>query len=279
MIKSTAMKLVRKITFRRVKEFPQFEIIANKFKEAKIANGRNGIAKIASLSDLNYYVVVEYSNVVDRISYERIFPKSGIVDYDALALEQKKLCEHIIRRNCNYPEIFKLLGSVNEVTGCYLVATKKNNVELLTTKNTPNNISIKLSLDALPREVELMCSLYSDNMKTPINEERAEFEKFIKISFEEQDVVLQSVLLNVQLYPVMISEGAISSHSVDNQQNSTEMRQANTPIRIEDIASKNVANITSIEFLGMLLQASESKENYELCAKIRDRICELNKGS
>jgi len=270
------MKLVRKITFRRVKEFPQFEIISNKFKEKKELGSRNGVAKVDSLSELNYYVVIEYSNVADRISYERIFPKNGVVDYEMLILEQKKLCEHIIRRNCDYPEVFKLLGPVNEVTGCYLIATKKSNVELLTTKSTPNTISIKLPTKPMPREIDIMCSLYRDEMKKPVSEERAEFEKFIKISFEEQDVVLQSVLLNVQLYPVMVSEGAISLEEVDNQQNSTEMKQTNTPIRIEDIASKNVANITSIEFLNMLLRASESKENYELCAKIRDRIQELS---
>ena len=115
------MKLVRKITFRRVREFSQFEDISKKFKEIKASGGRNGISKVDKLSDLNYYVVVDYSNVVDRISYERIFPKGNIVDYDALVFEQKKLCEHIIRRNCGYPEIFKLLGPVNEIIGCYLI--------------------------------------------------------------------------------------------------------------------------------------------------------------
>lgn len=270
------MKLIRKITFRRVKEFPQFEIISNKFKEVKELGSRYGIAKVASLSELNYYVVIEYSNIADRINYERIFPKNGIVDYEMLILEQKKLCEHIIRRNCNYPEVFKLLGPVNEVIGCYLIATNKSNSGLLTTKNTINNISIKLPCKSMPREIDIMCSLYRDNIKKPISEEQEEFEKFIKVSFEEQDIVLQSVLLNVQLYPVMVSEGAITLQEVDNQQNHTEMRHTNTPIRIEDIASNNVANITSIEFLGMLLKASEIKENYELCVKIRDRIHELN---
>src|SRR3989304_1013237 len=113
------MKLVKKIPFRRVKKLPQFEIISNKFNEVKLSceslSGTSpeynkecyrGIAKVDSLSELNYYIIVEYSNVADRISYERIFPKNGIIDYDALILEQRKLCEYIIRRNCNYPDIF-----------------------------------------------------------------------------------------------------------------------------------------------------------------------------
>ena len=277
-VNSNTMKLVRKITFRRVKEFPQFETISNKFNEMKKAC-RNGIAKVDSLSDLNYYIVVEYSNVVDRISYERIFPKNGIVDYDALIAEQKKLCEHIIRRNCGYPKIFKLLGPVNEVTGCYLIATRKSNVETLTIKNNPNTISIKLALDFITKEIEFLCTSYRDNVIKPIDYERADFEKFIKISFEEQDAVLQSVLMNVQLYPVIVSEGILTHQVVDKQQNHTEMEHANTPIRIEDIASKNVSNITSVEFLNVLLQSSLSKENYELCAKIRDRILELESTS
>ena len=109
------MRLFRKIPFKRANELPRFELISKKCKEMKSSGARDGMAREDAVSSLNFYVVVEYRNVVDRINYSRIFCNNGTVNYDALVHEQKRLCEHIIRRNCGYPEPFKSLGPVNVV--------------------------------------------------------------------------------------------------------------------------------------------------------------------
>lgn len=275
-LKPDPMRLFKKLAYRRAREFPQFEKISQKFNEIKSANAKYGIAREDSVSKLTFYVVVEYSNVVDRINYSKIFCENGTVNYDALVSEQKKLCEHIIRRNCGYPELFKSLGPVNEVIGCYLVATRKKNVNVLTTKNTPNTISVKIPNDALPKEIESICAEYKNIRNTSLSKEKSDFENFIRLRFEQQDGILQSVLFNVQLYPVVISESVLWSDSINKQQKGAEMSNSNKPIRIADIASKNINNITSVEFLNTLLELSIKSESYELCARIRDRISELS---
>lgn len=270
------MRLLKKISYRRAKELSAFEEVTKKFNAIKLAGAAHGIAREDGLSKLAFYVVVEYKNVVDMINYSRVFCENGTVDYDALVSEQKKLCEHIIRRNCGYPETFKLLGPVNEVSGCYLIATRKKNANFLTIKNTPNTISVKFKNDKLPKEAESICAEYMGSKNLPSSTERNEFENFIKTKFEQQDAILQSVLFNVQLYPIMISESVLWSESSSKQSKITEMENSNNPIKIEDIASKNIDNITSVDFLTTLLELSVKSENYELCAKIRDRINQLS---
>jgi hypothetical protein len=270
------MRLFKRITHRRAKELSSFEVISKKFNEIKSSDSRCGIAREDSISKLTFYIVVEYSNVVDKINYSKIFCDNGTVNHDALVSEQKKLCEHIIRRNCGYPNIFKSLGPVNEVSGCYLVATRKKTVNSLTTRNTPNTISVRLPNIELPKEVEIMFSEYKDARSLSLSKEGGEFESFIRLRFEQQDAILQSVLFNVQLYPVIISESVLWNETANKQKKGTAMATSNRPIRIEDIASKNINNITSVEFLNTLLDLSVKNESYELCARIRDRITELS---
>jgi hypothetical protein len=274
--KTNPMKLFKKIAYKRAKELSQFEEVFKRFNEMKSAGSTNGVSREELLSNLAFYIIIEYSNVVDRINYSRIFCQNGTVNYDALVSEQKKLCEHIIRKNCGYPEVFKLLGPVNEVLGCYLIATRKKSVKCLTTKNTPNTISVRISNKELPKEAELMCSEYNRAKIASLSKERSDFENFIRLRFEQQDAILQSVLFNVQLYPVVISESLMWSESVNKQEKANTMYNKNRPIRIEDIASKNIDNITSVEFLNTLLDLSVKSENYELCARIRDRISLLS---
>ena len=41
---------------------------------------------------------------------------------------------------------------------------------------------------------------------------------------------------------------------------------------MEDAFSQNIERITSVDFLKSLLNKALDKENYEFCAKIRDRL-------
>lgn len=264
------MKIIKKITFRRAKTLTEeFKLIQEKFLEIKNNGGEEGIDRIDSVSKLNYFIVIEYVNVADKINYEKIFPNDDfIVDIEGLLDEQDKVIQHINKRKEGYPEIFHKLGLVNEVTGCFIIATRKTNINNVSTKNTKNTISIRIKNSSLPKEISGMCSEYNDVKSEIFKKEQEEFNRFNRLSFDEQDIILQNILQNVNSGSV---EFFYSSDSND-EKDKVEPLSGYTSVKMEDAFSQNIERITSIDFLKSLLKKAITKENYEFCAKIRDRL-------
>ena len=265
------MKLTKKITFKRAKDLPEFKSIEEKFTELKSKEKDKGVARLDSVSSLNFYIVVEYRNLADKINYSKIFPNDNfIVDFEALMNEQERIMEYMNKKRANNNPAFNKLGLTNEVIGCYLVATRKN-IKSISKKNTSNTISIKFNFDYLPGEVESICQEFYEDKKDILKKEQEKFEKFINLSFEEQDIILQNILQNIQLPTITFFTMPASAE--------TDMKQIKmnkyVPIKLEDIALQNIENINSIEFLDDLRSAAEADENFEFCAKIRDRIIYL----
>lgn len=262
------MKIIKKITFRRAKSLSdEFKLVQDKFLEIKNNGGKEGISRIDSLSKLNYFIVVEYINMADKINYEKIFPNDDfVVDIEGLLNEQDKVIQQINKRKSSYPEAFKKLGLIHEVTGCFLIATRKTNMANLSTKNTKNTISVRINNKSLPKEIFQMCNEYSDAKSELFEKQQEEFERFNKLSFEEQDIILQNILQNANAGSV---EFFYTSESGDGK---NEPISGYTSVKMEDAFSQNIERITSIEFLNSLLNKALDKENYEFCAKIRDRL-------
>lgn len=263
------MKLTKKITFKRAKNLPEFRTIEEKFNEIKGKEDNKGIARLNSVSNLNFYIVVEYVNLVDKIDYSKIFPNDNlIVDFEALMNEQERIMEYMQKKKTNSFPAFNKLGLTNDVTGCYLIATRKN-IQSISKKNTSNTISVKFMANSFPNEVDSICEEFYYDKKETIKKEQDEFDKFLHLSFEEQDIILQNILQNIQLPTITFYTIPASAE--------TNMREIKMnkyiPIKIEDIALQNIEKINSIEFLSNLLANAEVAENYELCAKIRDRMC------
>ncbi len=264
------MKIIKKITFRRAKSLlEEFNLIQEKFLEIKNNGGEEGVSRIESVANLNYFIVIEYINMADKINYGKIFPNNDfIVDVEGLLNEQDKVIQLINKRKEGYPEVFQKLGLVHEVTGCFLIATRKTSINNVSTKNTKNTISIKIKNSSLPREIIQMCNEYNDVKSDVIKKEQEEFNRFNKLSFEEQDIILQNILQNANTGSV---EFFYSSESIENQSKS-EPLSGYTTVKMEDVFSQNIERITSVEFLKSLLNKALDKENYEFCAKIRDRL-------
>ena len=267
------MKIIKKITFRRAKSLStEFELIQQKFLEINKNGGEEGIARISSVSELNYFIVLEYINIADKINYEKIFPNDDfIVDIEGLLNEQDKVIQHINKRKDQYSQIFHKLGIMHEVTGCFVIATRKTNINNISTKNTKNTISIKIKNKSFPREVIQMCNEYYDVKSDTIKKEQEEFDRFNKLSFEEHDIILQNILQNANSNSV---EFFYSSESEDSK-NKEDSLSGYTNMKLADAFSQNIERITSVEFLKSLLNKAVSKENYEFCAKIRDRLAFL----
>jgi len=266
------MKIIKKITHRRAKALLEYELIKEKFSEIKSTKGQKteGIERSQSLDKLNYFVVLEYINIAEKIDYGKIFPTDDyVIDVEGLLNEQDKIIQLINKRKNNYPEMFYRLGFVNEVVGCFLIATRKTKITHISTKNTKNTISIKIK-DTFPREIKEMCNDYYATKSEISDREQEEFVRFSRLSFDERDIILHNIIENA-------AENSLAFfYPPDNRKrnNKSDLAQsgATGTVKLDEVFSQNIEKITSVEFLASLLKKAEQKENYEFCAKIRDRL-------
>jgi len=241
------MKIIKKVTFSRAKSLSEeYGIIQEKFLELKNKGGKEGVNRIESISSLNYFIVLEYVNMADKIDYDKIFPNGDfIVDVESLLSEQDKVIQHISKRKPNYPEVFYKLGLMHEVTGCFLIATRKLNANNISTKNTKNTISVRIKNSKLPIEIENMCNDYFNVKSEILNKEKEEFSRFNKLSFEEQDTILQNILQNVN------TGSAEFFYSQDNKSidKKEESLSGYSSVKLDNAFNQNIERITSVEFL------------------------------
>lgn len=266
------MKIIKKITHRRAKALPEYTLIQEKFDEIKSKSKKagdksEGIERSESIDKLNFFIVLEYINMADRIDYSRIFPNDDFIIYvEGLLNEQDKIIQHINKRKANYPDMFYKLGFVNEVIGCFLIATRKGNLNNISTKNTKNTISIKIK-NAFPREIKEMCNDYLLTKSEASEREQEEFIRFSRLSFDERDIILQNIIETAS------NNTFAFFYPPDNRKKNTPSQSGSTgAVKLEDVFNQNIEKITSVEFLASLLKKAEDKENYEFCAKIRDRL-------
>jgi len=267
------MKIIKKVSFSRAKSLTEeYKLVQEKFLDIKNKGGQEGVNRIDSISKLNYFIVLEYVNMADKIDYNKIFPNDDfIVDIEGLLNEQDKVIQHISKRKSNYPELFYKLGLMHEVTGCFLIATRKTSVTNVSTKNTKNTISVRIKNSRLPIEIEHMCEDYYSVKSEMLDKEKEEFNRFNKLSFEEQDIILQNILQNANAGSVEFFYSQ-EHKSLDKKEESL---SGYSGVKLEDAFTQNVERITSVEFLKSLLSKALEKENYLFCAKIRDRLAFL----
>ena len=102
------MKIIKKTAFKKavlLKE--EFREITKKFTEIKNKGGNAGLSRTENISELNFFFVIEYVNIADKINYEKIFPNDDfIIDIEGLLNEQDKIIQHINKRKENYHDIF-----------------------------------------------------------------------------------------------------------------------------------------------------------------------------
>ena len=272
------MRLVKRLKFKRVKELQIFKKLKSNFLKLKPQGQtvENNINNCEDLSKLNYFVVLEYINLInDKINYKKIFPDSelgsnSIVDFNNLIQEQEKLKIYIQNNKDKGPVYFKNLGVINKDQGCYLVATTYKHpkkIKDLNFKNKKNNefLFVKFDFKKLPKEFEKICSEYHRKKNSDSEKEKEEFENFLNLSNEEQDIIIENLFSDIH--------SPLVNDEVLNKINNTPA----TATTIQFAAEDKINQISDLEFLFNMLQSSEDIENYELCAKIRDRILEIRK--
>lgn len=278
------MRLIKKVTFNRIKELPQFKKLENSFTKQRNKSNNSPINNIKDISRLSFYFILEYINIIrDKINYKKIFidnKESNYteVDFNILMEEQDKLKKYIKDKNKNTPEYFKKLGILNEVVGCFIVGTIKKNIksiEKLDMGNKDNSVFIKLDIKNLPKEFEQICIDFSKTKHNCIEQEHEEFEKFMKLSNDEQDNIIEDILHNIQYPSIVFLDFA--EEGEDTFINNFDLSGPLTATTIEHAAENSIDNIKDINFLNSMLTSALETENYELCIKIRDRLFFLQK--
>jgi len=283
------MRLIKKIKFKRAKEIAIFKKVESAFQDSKLKNENcknpKSINFHSDISELNFFLVIDYINLInEKINYNKIFPsnpigENAIIDFNNLVEEQRNLKNYIEGKQHSGPEFFKNLGFLNEVVGCYFVATTHRNFKKIKNFNFKNKTSkdyVCCKFDyrkKLPIEFEKMCHNFSKDNKKSFEKESEEFRIFLSLSEEEQDGVLDNMLNEIQ-FP---EKEFIENENDDINSGSFISHGLSTATTIQFAAEQSIDKIFSKDFLANMLFSAEEKENYELCAKIRDRIIFLNK--
>lgn len=265
------MKIIKKITNRRAKALLEYSSIQEKFNEIKSNKKtiKEGVERSSSLEKLNFFIVLEYVNIAENINYSKIFPNGDYeINVEALLSEQSKVIQQINNRSLNYPEVFYKLGFTNEVVGCFLIGTRKQNLENVSTKNTKNTISVKIK-NNFPKEIKQMCNDYHLTRADILQKQHKEFARFNKLSFEEDDIVLQTIMENSGNNSFLFYYPEKSTSNNSNKMSAV--------IKLEEVLDQNIEKITSVDFLKSILNKAVIEEKYEFCARVRDRLASLIK--
>lgn len=277
------MRLIRKITFKRVTQLPQYKKVLSlfdKFKENPDIDRHNSIKKTKDASTLNYFIVVDFENVIKKkINFKNFIEREPgtdkeIVNINKLIEEKEKIEKSIQERSQTQPPFFNKLGMMNEVNGCYLIGANKKSISHirdldLRAKN--NFIIVKLDNKKLPKEIEEMCIQFHEKTQEKMRREQEEFEKFSKMNQDEQDRYINEILNNVNLPPPSI----VFLEKIKFDYANDKFLQTSGFTFFDGFSEKNIQNIENVEFLEALLNNAVEKEQYEFCAKIRDRIIEV----
>lgn len=270
------MKLIKKITFKRVKQIAEYKkllSIFEKIKKDENTYNKNSIKKTKDTSKLNYFIIIEYENILKKKFDINDFIDSQkgpnhIIDLNKIISEKEEIEKKMMDKKNKGPACFLKLGLNNDVKGCYIVATNKKSINQgkeLDTKNNLNQIVVKLGIKNLPKEIDELCNEFYNRTQENLKKEKEELDKFSKLNKEEQDNYIYNILENINSNPSFIY--------IDNI-NYLNFNSSGFTF-FDGFSEKNLENINDVEFLEALRINAEEKEKFEFCAKIRDRIKEI----
>lgn len=247
------MRLISRVKPKRASEIEQFkeiESIFNCFLEKNI----NVTKTIKDIKKLNFFFVIEYKNTFTDKTLNEV---STIVKQNDFSYSFGQTSD--LKKD---PNFFHLLGHSAEIIGCYFIAIKEssiNSAKKYNLQNITSGISVKLDNDKLPSEFKKMCEKFHKIQKIKNIKKQEEIDSFIHFNENEQEEIVSDILGYKQIIQEPLNDNIV--YSGGNLVNTFELA-----------AEQNIDNINNIEFLTNMLNSALVNENYEFCAKIRDRI-------
>jgi len=260
------MRIAKKIDFEKVKRIDLFSLLNQKINKIKQTKPNSSIAQVNDNYSLNYYLIIECKNVSKELGFDKNKkPNEIFFNHEE---NNKKFLKHLKIKN-SQPFYFKKLGLLNEITGCYLVATTKKEKENISIYNSINTVSCKFDFDNLPSDFEDICNeyeAYNINNNISIN---PYLNDIFNISTLERDKILENILKSVSF--IEIPKNIYSSYEFK----ANDLEEKYLKNNIENLIENKIKNIKDIGFLEKVMESAIESDNFELCAKIRDRIKEI----
>jgi hypothetical protein len=256
------MRIAKKIDFEKAKSIDLFLLLKQKINKIKQTKPNSSITKVNDISFLNYYLIIECKDVSKEMGFDKNKkPNEFFFDNQE---NNKKFINHLSLKN-SQPFYFKKLGLLNEIVGCYLIATTKEEKESISIYNSINTISCKFNFDNLPLDFEKICNeyeSYSINNNISIN---PYLNDIFKISILERDKILESILKSISFVDLPKKIHTPFGEDLDNLGSG----------ELIDVIEQKIKYINDIEFLEKVMENAINSENFELCAKIRNRIIKI----
>jgi hypothetical protein len=262
------MRIAKKINYEKAKSFDLFLLLKQKIDKIKKTKPNSSIAQINNNNFLNYYLIIECKDVSKELGFDKNKKPNELFFNNEE--NNKNFLKHLKIKNLQ-PSYFKKLGLLNEITGCYLIATTKHEKENISIYNSINTISCKFNLNELPFEFEDICNeyeMYNINNNISIN---PFLNDIFNISTLKRDKILESILKSVSF--IEMPKNIYNSYDFDKNN----LESVNFTDKFEDVIGEKIKNINDINFLENVMENAIENDNFELCAKIRDRLKEIKK--
>jgi hypothetical protein len=260
------MKIVKKIPFKKAVNINRFDLLKKKIDKLIKNNEDSPISKKGNISKLNYFLVIKYEDISEKINIEKAFPNSDLFLLSSQE-DSDKFMSHIKKKN-EEPYYFKKLGFLKDIVGCFIVATTKRNSKNIDIISESNSISCKLDIQSLPEDFSEMCDEYEkDNLPTIENTKKLNNKSSDIINNEEyfEDLIISILKSNKTIDPPFQELNySFDMDYYDNDFFTTE--------NVENIMEINLEKIHDIDFLNDIMESAIESENFEFCAKIKDRI-------
>jgi hypothetical protein len=262
------MRIAKKIDFERAKKIDLFLLLKQKVNKIKQNKPNSSIAQVNDIYSLNYYLIIECKDVSRELGFDKNKkPNEIFFNHEE---NNKKFLKHLKIKN-SQPFYFKKLGLLNDITGCYLVATTKKEKENISIYNSINTVSCKFDFENLPSDFEDICNeyeAYNINNNISVN---PYLNDIFNISTLERDKILENILKSISF--IEIPKNIYSPYDFKSNNLETKYFKNN----IENLIEIKINNINDVDFLEKVMDSAIENDNFELCAKIRDRIKKIKK--
>lgn len=253
------MRIAKRIEFEKVKKIYLFSLLKKKIDKLKETKPNSSILNVNKISNLNFYLIIDCKDFSEDFFSEN-FPKNE---------RELFLNENFKSKKSKLPNYFAKLGVFIEVKGCYLIATTKKNVNKISIYNSSNTVSCKFDLDNLPNEFEEICEEYQKyNIQNNLN---PYLFHFFETSPFEMDKIIESILRGINSKE--IPKYNFQSNSNENIYG-VEVEKLKSD-SLENTIEYKIKKINDVSFLENVMDLAIESDNFELCAKIRDRLKEI----
>ena len=261
------MRIAKSITYEYAKGLERFSLLKKKIDKHKNENPESSISKIKKIEHLNYFLVIDCKDVREELGFNEKANDSSFLF--GTKEKNEKFISHIRKKN-SQPFYFKKIGLFYNINGCYIVATTKRSKKNISIYNSTNTISCKFELENLPIDFREMCLEYEDyNFQKEINI-LPNISNLFNISYDEREKIIESIISSFAY--IKIPNQPIFPEN-DIYKNYKNLSRNN----IQDIIENKVNDIYDITFLEKVMESAIENDNFELCAKIRDRIKKIKK--